>query len=791
MYAPDNILKALEYPQVLARLSLGCRTRAGADTLSAFRPLDDGAVASERRARSRLLESLSASQGIPPVPETGDDLLRIENCAQQGVALTGSELADLAATLSGVEDLRRYLSSREAGDAECLTHWRKRLDDQAELRHLLARTVSVRGEVLDTASDALASVRRRLRDLRSDLQSFYRRILTDGAYQDAFQDRVVTERDGRMVVPVKRERQSQVPGLMHGLSASGSTVFVEPSEAVEPNNRLREAVFLEEAEVQRALREVTLRILERRVSVEDTFAACAEVDAHQAVAAFAGSFDAVYVEPRDGDPLRLVGARHPILCLQEGPAFREKVVPLDLDYGKAGRVVLVSGPNAGGKTASLKTLGLACLMAQAGLPCVVHVETTLPTFRRFDSDLSDEQDLEHHLSTYAAKLTALRRMIESAGSDTLLLLDELGSGTDPREGGALGLAVLERLTAQGTHVFATTHQPELKRLTEDRPGMQNAGMVFDDASGKPTYRLVQGVPGRSHALSLAAQVGFPQDVLDRAKSLIPSDELDLSELLEKAAREKVAAETARVEAERLRDEVARHEAVLREERGRLRAEAKQIRDEARQEAAGMVKNTRRQVEHWVQGLERVPQGGLFDPTKAKETRRALNDKLKNLTLPPAKRPVTSVILAPGDDVVLKSSGMRGRVESCDEDRETAAVRLEGGLKVTCVYADLETAPERSEARKPVEVRGPSSDGSGRLEVDVRGCRADEAITIVDQFLDEAVVTGQPFARIIHGKGTGKLREALHEHLKKHPAGYDFRLGEWGEGDYGVTVVEFK
>lgn len=786
----DEVLKALEFPQVLERLSKGCRTRAGSDCLRSLRPLDDDAVVAERRERSRVLERLSASQGAPPVPETGNDKLRIENCAQEGIALSGSELADLAETLSGVEDLRRYLSSREAGDAPCLSHWKTRLDDQTELRHLLARTVSPRGEVLDTASNELGAVRRQLRDLRGGLQSFYRRILSEDLLRDAFQDKVVMERDGRMVVPVKRERQSQVPGLLHGLSMSGSTVFVEPAEAVESNNRLREAVFLEEAEVARALRETTLRILEKRGSVEDAFAACAEVDAHQALASFAGSFNAVYLEPRAGDPLRMVGARHPILCLQMGAAFLDQVVPLDLDYGKDGRVVLVSGPNAGGKTAALKTLGLTCLMAQTGLPCVVHPLTTLPPLRRFDTDLSDEQDLEHHLSTYAAKLAALRRMMESAGPDTLLLLDELGSGTDPREGGALGLAVLERLAQAGTHVFATTHQPELKRLAENRPGMQNAGMVFDEASGKPTYRLIQGVPGRSHALSLAAQVGFPQDVLDRAKSLIPSDELDLSELLEKAAREKVAAENARLEAERFRDEAAKHEAALREERGHIREEAKRIRDEARQEASGMVKNTRRQVEHWVQGLEKVPQDGQVDVTKAKEARRALNDKLKNLEKPPAKQRPTSVALEPGDEVVLKSSGMRGRVEARDDDRETASVRLESGLKVACAYRDLEAATPRPDERKPVTLRGPSTDGSGKLEVDVRGCRADEAIMIVDQFLDEAVVSGQPFARIIHGKGTGKLREALHEHLKSHSAGYTFRLGEWGEGDFGVTVVEF-
>lgn len=777
---------------MLQRLAQRCRTRSGAALLRALGPVDEAGEAAERRDRSRVLERLSASLGAPPVPETADDLARLDRCARDGVALSGDELASLASTLAGVEELRRFLAPGEGADAGCLIRWRGRLDDQASLRHRLARTVSPRGEVLDTASDALGSVRRKIRDLKGDLQSFYRRVLTDPGLQETLQDRVVTERDGRLVVPVRRERQSNLPGLVHGYSASGSTAFVEPGGAVEPNNRLREAVFLEEAEVQRALREVTLEVLGHRASLEDAFAACAEVDAHQALASFAVAFGATYLEPREGDPLRLAGARHPLLCLQEGDAYAERVVPLDLDYGPEGRVVLVSGPNAGGKTASLKTLGLTCLMAQAGLPCLAGALTTLPVIRRFDSDLSDEQDLERHLSTYAAKLTALCRMMEEAGGDTLLLLDELGSGTDPREGGALGLAVLERLASLGTHVFATTHQPELKRLIEDNPRMQNAGMVFDEANGRPTYRLVQGVPGRSHALSLAAEVGFPPEVLERAKVLLPPGEWDLSEMLEKAAQEKMAAAAARGEAETLRAKAAEHETALREERRHIREEAKRIRDEARAEAAGMVKNTRRQVEHWVQGLDAIRPGAAVDSSKAKEARRALNEKLKNLeTSATTQRRAEEQSLEVGDDVELRSSGALGKVESCDDGRQVAVVRLEGGLKVSCPYRDLALREPRPQAQRSVAVKGPSNDGAGRLEIDVRGCRAEEAILLVDPFLDEASRTGQPFARIIHGKGTGKLREALHDHLKKHPGGYHFRLGEWGEGDFGVTVVEFK
>jgi DNA mismatch repair protein MutS2 len=785
----EEVLKAIEYPQVLERIAAECQTRSGRAFLSAFRPLSDPEILRTRLECTAELEKFSAVRGTAPAPETGEALPLMETALREGMTLTGLELSEVASALSGVSALKRYLAL--CGPTELrLKDWHHRLSDLPDLRERLDKTVSPRGEVLDTASPALLAARRRLRETHGEAQGFFQRLLQKRELDDVFQDRVVTERDGRFVVPVKREKQGRLPGLLHGLSSSGATVFLEPEEGVEVNNHLREARIFEEEEVRRVLQETTRAVLERFDVLRGSFRICAEVDAHGALAFFARQFDAAYLRPVEGAPLRLQGVRHPLLCLQEGAGFREKVVPLDLDFGKDVKVVLVSGPNAGGKTAALKTLGLSCALAQSGVPIPAGSLTTLPFLARLDSDLTDEQDLEKHMSTYAAKLTGLKRMMDLSIPGSLVLLDELGSGTDPQEGGALGLSCLEAMRDKGVFVMASTHQPGLKLFLEKAMGMVNAAMVFDESTGRPTYRLIQGIPGRSHALTLAEQIGFPREVMDRARALLPKGELDLSTLLEKTAQENLAAENARREAEEARLTARRLEAELREARKGLKEEAGRIRQEARQEALGVVKNARREVEHLIQGIGpgRPGPGG---PSRIRDARKTLNEKLKNLEPAPHRQKADMKSLAQGDAVVVKSTGVRGQVEECDDGRFVAVVRLESGMRVSCDYEDLEPTESTAEYPSRVVIQGPANPDECKLEVDVRGCRADEALRVVDRFLDQALRAGLPFARIIHGKGTGRLREALHEYLKSHPAELRFRMGEWGEGDFGVTVVDLK
>ena len=334
--------------------------------------------------------------------------------------------------LSEVVRLRQYLSP-EAEIPAVFQEWLNRLHALPALKETLQSKVSDRGEVLDGASSELKSVRDQLRALKAEVQTFYQSFLQKTENAEALQEKIVTEREGRLVVPVKRDHQSQVPGFVHGMSASGSTLFVEPREIVENNNRVKEALLREDEEIRKVLREATQAVIASANEIEETLIVCAEVDAHGVLATFASRYDGQYLKPQTGIPLSLKGARHPLLALETREQFREKVIPLEVDFQGEVKVILVSGPNAGGKTVALKTLGLACAMAQAGLPVLARGESTIPTLKHFDCDLQDGQSLSDHLSTYAAKLKALKRMLDHCGPETLFLLDELGAGTDPRK----------------------------------------------------------------------------------------------------------------------------------------------------------------------------------------------------------------------------------------------------------------------------------------------------------------------------------------------------------------------
>ncbi|HJT24700.1 MAG TPA: hypothetical protein VJ873_09000, partial [bacterium] len=484
----------------------------------------------------------------------------------------------------------------------------------------LKSVISDKGEVLDSASPELKSVRDQLKSLRAEVQDFYQSFLQKEGSADALQEKIVTEREGRLVVPVKRDRQNQVPGFVHGMSSSGSTLFIEPREIVESNNRVKEALLREDEEVRRILREATQAVLISGDLLEAVLIACAEVDAHGVLATFASRYDGQFLQPHEGPGLSLKSARHPLLALENREQFREKVIPLDVEFKDEVKVILVSGPNAGGKTVALKTLGLACAMAQAGLPVLAHGESSIPRFSHFDSDLEDGQSLSDHLSTYAAKLKALKRMMDHCGPETLFLLDELGAGTDPREGGALGIACLETFREKGAFVMANTHQPLLKLLTQEEKGMANAAMVFDEQSGKPTFRLVSGIPGQSYALTLARQFGFPGEVLEKAKAHLPQGEADLSEMLTKLGQEKQAAQVARQEAEKFRENAKKMEQELVTARRQMKDEARRIKKEAQVEAEGLLKNTRRKMEHLIQGVE-TPNGKVISPEKINAAKR--------------------------------------------------------------------------------------------------------------------------------------------------------------------------
>ncbi len=790
----ESFLKAVEFPRLLETLAQHCQTPAGSDYLNAFRPSAETAVIESRLTKTQELEKHILKESALLIPDSQFFIDSFDQARSKGLVMSAVELAALVKFLLDVVRLRQYLSPA-AGIPVVFKEWLDRLHALPALKENLQSKVSDRGEILDSASPELKNLRDQLRSVKAEVQNFYQSFLQKTENAEALQEKIVTEREGRLVVPVRRDHQSAVPGFVHGVSASGATLFVEPREVVEHNNRIKEVFLKEDEEVRRILRETTQKVLESANEIEGTLVTCAEIDAHGILALFASRYDGQFLVPKAESELILKGARHPLLALEAIEQFREKVIPLDIEFKSEVKVILVSGPNAGGKTVGLKTLGLCAVMAQAGLPVLAKGESVIPVLKHFDTDLRDEQSLQDHLSTYAAKLRALKRMIDNCGPESLYLLDELGAGTDPREGGALGLACLETFREKGAFVLANTHQPLLKLLTQEETGMANAAMLFDETTGKPTFRLVSGIPGQSYALTLAKQLGFSEALLEKAKTHLPQGEADLSEILTQLGQEKQAVEKARAEAEKIRANVKKMEAELEIARRQMKDEARRIKKEAQVEAEGLLKNTRRKMEHIIQGVQ-PPQGEKVDKNKIRNARQEVNQKLKNIKPLSAKVIVEVRDLKEGDRVYFKSGNCDVRVVSADEDREEAVILMDNGMKLSCKYADLGIV---SKTVKPVSARpqmttvmGVQALGEkGKLEIDLRGKMVDQALPLMDKFLDDALLVDLPFVRIIHGKGTGALKEAIHKHLPVSHPNVDFTMAEPNQGGAGVTVIRFK
>ena len=790
-----NFLKAVEFPKLLDQLASHCQTPAGRDYLKVFGPTTDLGLIESRLAKSQELEKHLAKQKSPAIPDSQFFIEAFEKARTRGDIFSGKELASLVQFLSEVVRLRQYLSP-EPEIPTVFQEWLNRLHALPALKETLQSKVSDRGEVLDGASIELKSVRDQLRALKAEVQTFYQSFLQKTENAEALQEKIVTEREGRLVVPVKRDHQSAVPGFVHGMSASGSTLFVEPREIVENNNRVREALLREDEEIRKVLREATQSVLSSANEIEETLIVCAEVDAHGVLATFASRYDGQYLKPQAGISLSLKGARHPLLALETREQFCEKVIPLEVEFQEEVKVILVSGPNAGGKTVALKTMGLACAMAQAGLPVLARGESSIPLLKHFDCDLQDGQSLSDHLSTYAAKLKALKRMLDHCGPETLYLLDELGAGTDPREGGALGLACLETFREKGALVLANTHQPLLKLLTQEEKGMANAAMLFDEATGKPTFRLVSGIPGQSYALTLARQLGFDEALLEKAKAHLPQGEADLSEVLTKLGQEKQVVAKAREDAEKARDSAKKIEAELMIARRQIKDEARRIKKEAQVEAEGLLKNTRRKMEHIIQGVQ-TPTGTIVNKERINTARQVVNQKLKNIAPRPVKVIVEVGDLKEGDSVFFKPGSSEVRVVSADEEKEEAIILMDNGMKMTCKYSDLGRVVKTPKliTAQPTQAHGVLSpkamEEKGKLELDLRGKMVDQALPMVDKFLDDALLVNLPFVRIIHGKGTGALQEPIHKHLPTSHPGVEFAMAEPAQGGAGVTVIKFK
>jgi DNA mismatch repair protein MutS2 len=721
----------------------------------------------------------------PQLPDVRSALRRL---AVQGSVLEAAELRDLAIVMRGAAVTRRSVL-QHADDYPLLADVAARMIRLDDEERRIRAAVDDAGEVRDTASPALARLRREIRGARNRIVERLEHYIASlpGRFQVA--DASVTVRDGRYVIPIRREGRGEVGGLVHDESATGHTLFVEPPIAIDLMNRLRELEIAEAREVQRILRELTESVRPAQSDLVASFEALVETDSLYARARYALQVDGYRPEVDPGGAYNVVNARHPILL-----ASTSMVVPFDLVLEPGERTLLVSGPNTGGKTVLLKAIGLVSTLAQAGVIPPVGRGTRLPVFRDVFADIGDEQSIEASLSTFSAHLKNLREIVDAADDRSLALIDEMGSGTDPAEGGALADAILRTLTRRGTLTFATTHLGQLKELAADEPGVINASLQFDAAELRPTFRLLKGVPGRSYGLAIAKRLGLSPELLEAAEAALPRGERDamllLAELEEKdrvltAALAEAANELAR--SGRLREDLDAREAALR-------VREREAERRARQQARDLLMNARDEVESAIRELRAAAgAGGAGVDAAARAARRAIEAGARRQTErtpvepePDGDRPD----VAEGAHVRITATGVQGIVVELRDDRATVEV---GGLRMQVPVSGLRVTepPQPMRQRRPVSVSWSLPDTTASSEVDLRGIRAEEVSAQLLPALDAAIQADLATLRVIHGKGTGALRATVAEILSGDGRIRSFRPGGLGEGGTGVTVVELR
>lgn len=803
-----HALDVLQFPEALAVVAGHASSALGARAVRALEPSDSYAFVVDELLRvDQMSAFLFRAQDwhMPPIPDARAALRRL---GVEGSVLDAAELRDTAILLRGSAATRRAIL-QHAEDYPLLAAVAERLvkldDDERRIRE----AIDDGGEVRDNASHELARLRREIRGARSRIVERLEHYIATLPPRFQVQDASVSLRDGRYVIPVRREGRGEVGGLVHDESATGATLFVEPPVALELMNRLRELELAEAREVLRILRELTESLRPSHAMITDALDALVRIDSLFARARYALHVQGSRPEvSADTDALTLVNARHPLLL-----ATTSGVVPFDLAMDPAGptlsersddgaaqgashgeRTLLVSGPNTGGKTVLLKAIGLISTLAQAGVIPPVGPGTRLPLFRDIFADIGDEQSIEASLSTFSAHLKNLREIVEHADDRSLALIDEMGSGTDPAEGGALADAILRSLTRRGTLTIATTHLGQLKQIAAEEPGVVNASLQFDAAELRPTYRLLKGVPGRSYGLAIARRLGLPADLLEAAESALPESERDAGQLLAELEEKDRALATAVSEAAR----EARRATSLREELEKreesLRRREKEAERRSRQQARDLLLNAREEVETVIRELrEAALSGAGAIEDAAREARRRVEQRARREA---ERTPREHVERGAGEDVRegsfvrITASGLQGVVVEVRDDRATVEV---GGLRVQVPAAELTVADAPKPARERQQARGgwsaPDLDASG--EVDLRGLRAEEVASRLNPALDAAIQAALPSLRVIHGKGTGALREVVTEIMRGDRRVKSFRAGGLGEGGTGVTVAELQ
>ena len=787
----EKSLQKLELDQVLQRLSACAGSEGGKAACLLLRPTSDLEEVTLLLQQTTAASDLCARKGNPVFGDMTDVSSSLER-AERGGTLQPKELLRVAGILRCARTIQGYVSPDDPSTV--LDSLFRSLTPNKYLEDKIFGAILSEEEIADTASTALADIRRHMRIQSGKIRDSLQKVISSPAYSKFLREPIITIRQGRYVVPVKSECKNDVPGLVHDVSATGSTYFVEPMSAVNANNALRELELKEKKEIERILAELSAEAAGYRSAIDLDYQLLVQLDVIFAKAKLSYQMRAGEPIMNEKGRVELRKARHPLID-------PKTVVPISVRLGTDFDSMIITGPNTGGKTVTLKTIGLLTLMAECGLHIPAGDGSTLSTFEAILADIGDEQSIAQSLSTFSSHMRTIVDVVAQCDDRTLVLFDELGAGTDPAEGAALATAIIEFCRKMGSRVVATTHYAELKLYAMRTKGVINASCEFDVETLRPTYRLLIGIPGKSNAFAISRKLGLAEEILKEADSLVDKSDKDFEDVLSQLESQRQQMESARVEAERLRQETAKIKQQSEQYQAQLQKEKEKAMESARKEAQYIIEEARAAANLASEELKAMKKQlqDRADTTgfnqRQSELRRNLNeaeDKLRSAQ-PKKERPKPSRGILVGDTVELLKLGTKASVIGINKD---------GSLQLQAGILKMTAAPEEVyllENENPYKEKGARPKHSGRemklsampTEIDLRGMDAIEAICVLDRYLDEAMRANLTQVRIIHGKGTGTLRAAVQQDLKKNKYIKSFRLGVYGEGEDGVTIADFR
>ena len=781
----------LELPAILEMLAKRAVSEAAKERAMALSPTTDRAAAKRLLAETSAARGMMVKRGSPSFSGVKDVRASLSR-ADMGGCLNIRELMDIAGVLTAARQARSYAAGDGRGNEKtCIDGLFNSLITNRFLEDKITGSIAGEDELADSASPELASIRRLIRAASSRVREALQKIISSPSYAKALQEPIITTRSERYVVPVKAEFKNAVPGLVHDVSASGATLFIEPMAAVKANNELRELRAREKTEIERILMELSADCAAHAEDISRDFGILVSLDLIFAKAKL--SYDYEGMEPEISErAVVLRKTRHPLLP-------KDTAVPIDLELGGEFDTLVITGPNTGGKTVALKTIGLMCVMAACGLHLPAGDGSSVPVFDAVLADIGDEQSIEQSLSTFSSHMTNIVRILNECGPNTLILFDELGAGTDPTEGAALAISIIEYARKRGSIIAATTHYAELKVYATTAKGVVNASCEFDVATLRPTYRLLVGIPGKSNAFAISERLGVPAEVIEDARGRVGTESASFEATIEKLEAVRQSLEHDRDEAQKKLREAEENrkesaklkvELSLRLEKAELKAkrDAERIIAEARETAEAAFA----EIDEMRRRANDAEDHRAANEARA-ELRRRLNEAEESFAekpvMPEEKRGPTRPAVI-GDTVEILSMGVKAEVTGINKD---GSLSLKAGIMNVTAKQNEVRVTEQQKKKQPA-VSGGSAvfrEAAVPAELDLRGLETIEAIPVLEQYLDSAVMGKLHTVTIIHGKGTGALRQAVQQSLRRNRAVKSFRLGRYGEGETGVTVVELK